>query len=128
MARLATADADGQPHVVPICYALIDGKVCFTIDQKPKRQAGRNLKRLANIQANPKAALVVDRYDKDWSKLGWVMIQGAAGLLASGKEHGLAQARLRERYPQLVAMHIARLPVVTIRIDRVMSWGQLNDL
>lgn len=128
MARLATADADGQPHVVPICYAVIEGKIYFTIDEKPKRKAGRELKRLANIRTNPKAALVVDRYDEDWSKLGWVMIQGAARLLAAGEEHDQAQARLRQRYPQLATMRIEDLPVVAIRIDHAMSWGRLSDL
>lgn len=128
MARLATADADGQPHVVPICYAVIEGKIYFTIDEKPKRKAGRDLKRLANIRINPKAALVVDRYDEDWSKLCWVMIRGAAGLLTAGEEHDRAQARLRQRYPQLATMRIEDLPVVAIRIDRVTSWGRLSDL
>ena len=91
VARLATADAAGRPHVVPVCYALIADAVCFTIDEKPKR-AGARLKRLANLRANPQAALVVDRYDEDWSRLGWVMVQGPAEILAAGAEHDRAQA------------------------------------
>lgn len=128
VARLATADATGQPHVVPICYALIDDLVCFTIDEKPKRKAGGDLQRLANIRANPKAALVVDRYDEDWSKLGWIMIQGEADILERGEVHGRAQARLRERYPQLSTMRLSHLPVVVIRIARVISWGELEAM
>jgi PPOX class probable F420-dependent enzyme len=125
VARLATADAAGRPHVVPICYALIQNKVYFTIDEKPKKKPTA-LKRLANLRANPVAALVVDRYDEDWSRLGWVMLQGPAEVLASGAEHDQAQASLRTRYPQLAPMRIEALPVVAIRIDHVASWGNLD--
>jgi PPOX class probable F420-dependent enzyme len=127
VARLATADAAGQPHVVPICYALSEDTVYFTVDEKPKRAPGAELKRLANLRANPFAALVADRYDEDWSRLGWVMLQGRAEILASGAEHDLAQAALRARYPQLVAMHIEALPVVAIRIEHASGWGRLDD-
>jgi PPOX class probable F420-dependent enzyme len=126
VARLATADAGGRPHVVPVCYALMADTVCFTIDEKAKR-AGARLKRLANLRANPQAALVVDHYDEDWSRLGWVMVQGPAEILATGPEHDRAQASLRLRYPQLVPMRIEGLPVVALRIAHVASWGRLQD-
>jgi PPOX class probable F420-dependent enzyme len=125
VARFATADAAGRPHVVPICYALIRDKVYFTIDEKPKKKP-RELKRLANLRANPQAALVVDRYDEDWSRLGWVMVRGPAEILESGSEHDQAQAALRQRYPQLAAMRIEDLPVVAVRIDHASSWGRLE--
>jgi PPOX class probable F420-dependent enzyme len=126
VARLATADRDGRPHVVPICYALTGDSVYFTIDEKPKRRPGARLKRLANLRANPFAALVVDRYEEDWTRLGWVMLQGRAEVLASGPEHDLAQASLRARYPQLALMRIEGLPVVAIRIEHASSWGNLE--
>jgi PPOX class probable F420-dependent enzyme len=126
VARLATADTAGRPHVVPICYALIGDTVYFTIDEKPKRRPGAILKRLANLRENPFAALVVDRYDEDWSRLGWVMLQGRAEILRAGPEHDRAQAALRARYPQLAAMRIGRLPVVAIRIDHATGWGRLD--
>ena len=125
VARLATADAAGRPHVVPVCYALLRDKIYFTIDEKPKRKPTA-LKRLANLRANPVAALVVDRYDEDWSRLGWVMLQGGAEILESGVEHDQAQAALRQRYPQLAAMRIEALPVVAVRIDHASSWGRLE--
>jgi PPOX class probable F420-dependent enzyme len=112
--------------VVPICYALTGDTVYFTVDEKPKRRPGASLKRLANLRANPFAALVVDRYDEDWSRLGWVMVQGRAEVLASGPEHDLAQASLRVRYPQLATMRIEGLPVVAIRVDHASSWGNLE--
>jgi PPOX class probable F420-dependent enzyme len=126
VARLATADAAGRPHVVPICYALTGDTVYFTIDEKPKRKSGASLKRLANVRQNPFAALVVDRYDEDWSRLGWVMVQGRAEVLESGPEHDLAQAGLRARYPQLATMRIEGLPVVAVRVDRAVSWGRVD--
>jgi PPOX class probable F420-dependent enzyme len=125
VARLATADRSGRPHVVPICYALLGDTVYFTIDEKPKRRPGAALKRLANLRENPFAALVVDRYHEDWSRLAWVMVQGRAAILPSGSEHDRAQAALRARYPQLAAMRIAHLPVVAILLDHAASWGRL---
>jgi PPOX class probable F420-dependent enzyme len=125
VARLATADGAGRPHVVPVCYTLLREKVYFTIDEKPKKKP-MALKRLANLRANPFAALVVDRYDEDWSRLGWVMVQGGAKILESGAEHDLAQAALRARYPQLAAMQIENLPVVAVRIEHAASWGRLE--
>lgn len=124
VARLATADAAGRPHVVPICYAPSGESVYFTIDQKPKRTS--RLKRLSNLRENPFAALVVDRYDEDWSRLAWVMLRGRAEILDFGPEHDAAQADLRARYPQLAAMRIEDLPVVAIRIERASSWGRLE--
>ena len=126
VARLATADAGGRPHAVPVCYALIESTVYFTIDEKPKNRPGARLKRLSNLRANPFAALVVDRYDEDWSRLGWVMVQGRAEILDAGPEHDLAQARLRARYPQLAGMRIEALPVVAVRLDHASSWGRLD--
>ena len=126
VARLATADAAGRPHVVPICYALSGNTVYFTVDEKPKKKPGARLKRLSNLRENPLAALVVDRYDEDWSRLGWVMLQGSAEILESGDEHDLAQANLRARYPQLATMRLEGLPVVAVRIDHAASWGQLE--
>lgn len=126
VARLATADAAGRPHVVPVCYALADDSLYFTIDEKPKRVDGARLKRLANIGENPHVALVVDRYDEDWSRLGWVMVQGRAEVLETGDEHDRAQTRLRARYRQLRGMRIEHLPVVAIRIRRTIGWGNLS--
>ena len=126
VARFASADADGQPHLVPVCYCLIGDSAYFSIDEKPKRAGGRRLKRLRNIAHNPKVALVVDHYDEDWSQLGWVMLRGQAEILDDGDEHGRAQQALRERYPQYRSMRLDALPVVAIRIAQVASWGRLH--
>ena len=125
VARLATADANGAPHVVPVCYALAGDSLYVTIDEKPKRPDARALKRLRNVAENPNAAAVVDRYDEDWSRLAWVMLRGRAEILDRGGEHDRAQAALRERYPQYRAMRLEPLPVIALRIDRVNAWGAL---
>jgi PPOX class probable F420-dependent enzyme len=125
VAHLATADAGAVPHVVPVCFGLAGDTLYITIDQKPKRPGAR-LKRLTNIAANPRTAIVIDHYDEDWRRLGWVMLHGRAEILASGREHDEAQALLRTRYPQYAAMEIAKLPVIAIRIERTASWGDLD--
>ena len=126
-ARLATADAGGAPHVVPVCYALVDDSFCVTIDEKPKHPNVRAMKRLRNIAENPAVAAVIDRYDEDWSRLAWVMLRGRAEILDDGAEHHLAQAALRERYPQYRAMRLEPLPVIALRIARVNAWGALAE-
>jgi PPOX class probable F420-dependent enzyme len=124
--HLATADRQGAPHVVPVCYAVIADVLYITIDEKPKRADPRGLKRLRNIAENSHVSMVVDRYDEDWTRLGWVMLHGNAEILKQGPEHDAAQSALRTKYPQLAAMQIAHHPVIAVRIHRVASWGNLS--
>jgi PPOX class probable F420-dependent enzyme len=123
--HLATADRQGVPHVVPVCFTVFEGTAYVTIDEKPKSDRAP-LKRVRNIMENPAAAFVADRYDDDWSLLGWIMLRGRARILSSGAEHDDAQARLRHRYPQLESMQISTLPVIAVQIERVTSWGNLS--
>lgn len=123
--HLATADAHGAPHVVPVCFAVDGDSLYITIDEKPKRQ-DRKLKRVRNILENPRAAFVADRWDEDWRRLGWVMLRGRAEILGDGEEHDRAQALLIARYPQYRAMKLADLPVIALRIMRAASWGDLS--
>ena len=122
--HLATADARATPHLVPVCFVVSDGALYITIDQKPKGDV-RALRRLKNIIENPVAAFVADRWDEDWTRLGWVMLRGPAEILTDGAEHDRAQALLRSRYPQYRRMALDDLPVIAIRIERVTSWGDL---
>ena len=114
-----------MPHLIPVCYATSDDTLYITVDEKPKRH-DIPLKRVRNIRDNPQAAFVVDRYDEDWSRLGWVMLRGPAEILTDGPEHDHAQALLTARYPQYRAMHIAELPVIALRIARATDWGELS--
>ena len=126
VAHLATADTEAVPHVVPVCFVVRAGTLYITIDAKPKRGPAHELKRIRNIMGNPRVAIVADRYDEDWTRLGWVMVQGRAEILLDGREHDEAQALLRSRYAQLAAMRIAEQPVIAVRIERVTSWGKLS--
>ena len=95
VARLATVGADGNPHVVPICFAL-DGDTLYTaVDAKPK--STRALRRLANIRANPRVEVVIDHYEDDWTRLWWVRLAGRARVVESDPR-GLEL--LRAKYPQ----------------------------
>jgi PPOX class probable F420-dependent enzyme len=123
--HLATADARGTPHLVPVCFAVSEDALYITIDQKPKGDV-KALKRLRNIAENPVVAFVADRWDEDWTRLGWVMLRGPAEILAGGAEHDRAQELLRSRYRQYQGMELAGLPVIAIRIERVTSWGDLS--
>lgn len=124
--RLATADARGNPHVVPVCFAIAVNTLYITIDEKPKQASPRPLKRLRNMMENPAVAFVADRYDENWSLLGWIMLRGHVEVLGNGAEHDNAQVLLRERYPQYRAMQLAELPVIALRIERVTAWGNLS--
>jgi PPOX class probable F420-dependent enzyme len=126
VAHMATADRGAIPHVVPVCFALADETLYITVDEKPKRVSGRALKRIRNIAENPAVAVIADRYDEDWTRLGWVILHGRAEILTEGTEHDAAQALLRARYPQLGAMQIAQHPVIAVRIARTTSWGNLS--
>jgi PPOX class probable F420-dependent enzyme len=123
VAHLATADAAGQPHVVPVCFARVDQWFYTVIDEKPKRSL--RLKRLRNIEENPRVALVIDRYDDDWSHLGWLLVHGSATILLDGPEYGRALAALRGRYEQYRSMALEERPVIRITVERVSSWGDL---
>ena len=126
VAHLATADAAGAPHVVPVCFAVRENDVYITIDDKPKRGPATALKRLRNIARNPAVALVADHYDDaDWTRLGWVMVRGKAEIIDDGPEHRRAQDLLKSRYAQMRAMDLGRHPVIAIRIERATSWGAI---
>jgi PPOX class probable F420-dependent enzyme len=125
VARFATADAAGQPVVVPICYA-IDGDFIYSpVDEKPKRVAPAELKRVRNIRANPKVSLVIDDYSEDWSKLEYVIIAGRAETISPVKgadEHARAVSLLREKYEQYRSMAIDERLIIKIAIERVRRW------
>lgn len=123
--HLATADASGAPYLVPVCFALAEAALYITIDEKPKRR-DRPMKRVRNILENPRAAFVVDRWDEDWTRLGWVMLRGPAEILEGGDEHAAAQALLRGKYVQYLTMNLAGLSVIAVRIAQVASWGDLS--
>jgi PPOX class probable F420-dependent enzyme len=125
VAHLATAGANGQPHVIPICFVFDGANFYSPIDEKPKRVTAPKLKRLRNIRENPRVALVIDRYDENWAKLAYILIIGRARILASGSNHRKAVVLLRRKYLQYRTMRIDRLPMILIRPTRTTSWGAI---
>ncbi|MCI0396644.1 MAG: TIGR03668 family PPOX class F420-dependent oxidoreductase [Chloroflexi bacterium] len=122
MARLATVDEHGRPHIIPIVYAF-DGARLFTpIDNKPKRASPHQLKRVRNIQTNPHVAVIIDHYDEDWRKLAWVQLRGQATLIESGPDYVTGIALLEARYPQYATMSLAGRPLIVIKVDHTTSW------
>jgi PPOX class probable F420-dependent enzyme len=121
--HLATADAAGAPHVVPICYAVVEDKFYFVIDEKPK-PSRRRLKRLRNIAANAQVALVIDQYDEDWSRLAYLLVQGQAAPVTDPREYAEVLEALRRRYPQYraMALQFELHPMVRIAPRRRHLW------
>jgi PPOX class probable F420-dependent enzyme len=119
VARLATAGADGRPHLVPVVFAL-DGDTLYTAVDDVKPKATTRLRRLANIAANPAVALLADHYEDDWRALWWVRADGTARLLEPDEDEAArARALLAARYPQY---REAPPPGVAIAVD-VTRWS-----
>jgi PPOX class probable F420-dependent enzyme len=123
IAHLATADGQGRPHVIPLCYARMGEVIVFVVDEKPKR-AGKTLKRMRNIAENPAVALVVDVYDEDWRRLEYALLHGRAEVVEDSGERQRAVEALRERYPQYrsMALDAPHNQVVRITPARVHHW------
>jgi PPOX class probable F420-dependent enzyme len=122
VARLATAGADGRPHLVPVVFAL-DGDTLYTAVDDVKPKATQRLRRLRNIAENPAVALLADHYDDDWSALWWVRADGAARVVDPGEpEAGRARALLAERYPQYRAAPPPG-PVIAVAVERWTGWA-----
>jgi PPOX class probable F420-dependent enzyme len=125
--RLATADAEGRPHAVPVCFALVDGHVVTPIDEKPQRVAPDALRRSRDITENPSVALVVDHYTDDWDRLGWVQVRGTASHCRPGDPaHAPGVTALRRKYDQYAAHDLEARPLIRIAPGSVRSWGCLE--
>jgi len=120
VAHLATVDAEGKPHVVPIAFADHDENLYFVVDDKPKRT--RDLKRLRNIAGNPHVSVLVDHYEDDWTRLWWVRVDGVAHVLAHDAEAQRAIDLLALKYAQYERTR-PQGPVVEIRIERMTGWS-----
>ena len=123
LGHLATADAAGRPHVIPICFAY-DGQYLYSVlDAKPKRSRLTGLRRVRNILQNPQVALVIDHYSEDWSQLWYLLVHGRAELVEDGETPAHAIALLRAKYPQYRPMALDDNPVIRITPERVTGWS-----
>jgi len=123
VAYLATADQYARPHVVPIAFVYEHPHLYTPIDRKPKRSDDwRALRRVRNIETNGRVSVIVDRWDEDWSRLAWVMLEGTAELLEGGAERERAIARLAAKYPQYRDVAIDG-PVIRVNVERRVEWS-----
>lgn len=125
--RLATADIEGHPHVVPVCFAFAEDHIVTPIDEKPQRVSPDALRRSRDIEENPRVALVVDHYTEEWSRLGWVQVRGTATRCSPDeKYHPLAVRALRRKYDQYADHDLEERPLIRIAPGSVRSWGRLE--
>jgi PPOX class probable F420-dependent enzyme len=123
VARLATVDGAGAPHLVPLVFAVDNNRIYSAVDHKPKRT--QLLKRLRNIAGNSSVALMVDHYDDDWSQLWWVRVDGTAAIIEAGPDWETAITALATKYPQYRG-HPPDGSVIIITIDRISGWAADN--
>lgn len=124
--HLATAGADGRPHVVPVCYAWDGEELWVALDAKPKRSDDlMRLRRVRNIREQPDVTLIVDDYvENAWGELAYVAVHGVARIvMPEDLAHGPAIALLRARYAPYQTMPIEMNPAIAIRPTRVVTWG-----
>ena len=128
-AVLVTVAPDGGPRPVPICFVLAeDAAVLYTpLDDKPKATDDPlELARVRDIAADPRVAILADRWDEDWTRLAWLRAEGRATLLDPGPEHAAAVAALRATYLQYAMHRLDDRPLIRIEIGRVTTWGGLD--
>jgi PPOX class probable F420-dependent enzyme len=123
VAHLATADQYSRPHVVPIVFVIQGDVLYFPLDRKPKREDDWHmLRRVRNIETNGRASIVVDRWDEDWTRLAWVLLEGVAMILETGDERERAAAWLAEKYAQYGTHGLDGRPIVRVTIERTVEW------
>jgi PPOX class probable F420-dependent enzyme len=117
VARLATVSPDCSPHLVPIVFALLGETVYSVVDDKPKQT--HDLRRLANVRTNPRASLLADHYEDDWTRLWWVRADGTARTLTPDEpEARPALEALKARYPQQRPAG----PILAVDVDHWTGW------
>jgi len=119
--RLGTVTPDGHPHLVPCCFACdLERQVVYSaVDGKPK--STRQLRRLANVRANPAVALLVDHYAADWSQLWWVRLDGTGRIVERAGEQEHALELLVAKYGQYRRQPPAG-PFLAVDVTRWTAW------
>ena len=130
-ATLATIDPDGRPRPVPICF-IVDAadparvRLLTPLDDKPKAGDKRALGRVRDIGDRPAVSVLVERWDEDWSRLGWLRLDGQATLLEPSDAPLDAVGRLRAKYPQYSTHALETSPMIAIEVQHATSWGALE--
>ena len=116
--RVATANPEGQPHLVPVCHAVAGGKLYIG--------SGDDGAKVRNIKANPRVTVTVDLYSDYWAELKGVMIQGTAKVIERGPAFQRARRKLYEKYPQYAkeaSLSPSDSVILEITPTHVFSWG-----
>jgi PPOX class probable F420-dependent enzyme len=116
--RLAFLDGDDRPRVLPVTYALALGRVWSAIDEKPKRAP--QPARLRYLRRRPEAALCVDLYSDDWSRLAWVQLLGRVEVLAAEEAPEAIEA-LAARYTPYRERRPPG-PLLRLDVERTLHW------
>jgi PPOX class probable F420-dependent enzyme len=130
VARLATVDYASKPYLVPVVFVFDGNHFFIPIDQKRKTVKPQKLKRIKNIQDNPNVALLIDKYNEDWTKLAFVMIQGKASIITSKTQGNIqlqeAYKKLTTKYRQYQKIRLSEMCII-IKPEKVVSWGAIPD-
>src|SRR5438105_1412566 len=95
--HLATSDGL-TPSVVPVCFVLLGETLYQALDGKPKSAAPAQLRRVKNVRANPRAALLIDHYVEDWRRLWYVLLRGRPRVLKRWAEQRRPMTALTRKY------------------------------
>jgi PPOX class probable F420-dependent enzyme len=125
VARLATVDPDGRPHLVPVVFALVGDTLYTGVDAKPKRS--RALRRIENARERPDVTILVDHYEEDWTRLWWARLRGRARVLDAGEEAERALEALTAKYEQYLQAQPG-LPVLAVDVDEWRGWSADESL
>ena len=119
VAYLATVSPAGQPHLVPVVFAVGQDVVYTAVDTKKKTT--QRLRRLVNIEENPQVSLLANHYEYDWGQLWWVRADGVAEIHNRGEQMATGYDLLRRKYPQYQRISLTG-PVIAITVNRWSSW------
>ncbi len=105
---------------MPIVFTVVDDAILTMVDAKPKRTA--RLQRIVNLEAEPRAAVLADRYEEHWGRLWWVRVDVRGTVDAS--PHGVATTReaLQVKYRQY-RDHPPPGPALRFAIERWSGWA-----
>ena len=120
VALLATTGPVGHPHLVPVTFALDGDRIYTVVDAKPKTTT--DLRRLRNIGADPRVAVLADHYEDDWDALWWARADGLATILRHPADMAGPLELLAARYRQYRAEPPGG-PLIRIQAERWTGWA-----
>lgn len=117
---LATLHTERGVDAIPACFIVDGDLVAIPIDEvKPK--AGRPLQRVANLERDPRATLLVEHWDPiDWTRLWWVRLALRRAVVDVPTQRR-CEAALRTKYRQYAEASFRS--ILTFRVAAVVGWS-----